>query len=217
MSTNPPDERAESPDHPPSPVEHLRACRRGALAASLMPPNVRRALAQAPRTGQLSDIKHVVLLMQENRSFDHYFGTMAGVRGFDDPDALAARRTASRSSISPTPRIRTATCCRFISTRARPARKKFRRPATPGRCSTPRGTAARWTTGCPAHRKADGDERPLRDGLPHARRHSVSIRAGRGVHDLRRLSLLGVGPDVAEPHVLDDRHDRPRRRSTAGR
>jgi phospholipase C len=54
-----------------------------------MPPNVRRALAQAP-TGKasLSDIKHVVLLMQENRSFDHYFGTMAGVRGFADPQAL---------------------------------------------------------------------------------------------------------------------------------
>ena len=60
-----------------------------ALAASLMPPNVRRALAQQPiRSGQLSDIKHVVLLMQENRSFDHYFGTMAGVRGFDDAAAL---------------------------------------------------------------------------------------------------------------------------------
>jgi phospholipase C len=62
-----------------------------ALAASLMPPNVRRALAQSvhgPHGGQLSDIKHVVLLMQENRSFDHYFGTLAGVRGFDDPDAL---------------------------------------------------------------------------------------------------------------------------------
>ena len=58
------------------------------LAASLMPANVRRALAQPVRTGQLSDIKHVVLLMQENRSFDHYFGTMAGVRGFNDPDAL---------------------------------------------------------------------------------------------------------------------------------
>jgi len=29
-----------------------------------------------------------VILMQENRSFDHYFGTLAGVRGFDDPDAL---------------------------------------------------------------------------------------------------------------------------------
>jgi phospholipase C len=60
-----------------------------ALAATLMPPNVRRALAQEPvRRASLKDIKHVVLLMQENRSFDHYFGTLAGVRGFDDPNAL---------------------------------------------------------------------------------------------------------------------------------
>ncbi|HEY6467722.1 MAG TPA: alkaline phosphatase family protein [Candidatus Acidoferrales bacterium] len=58
-------------------------------AGSLMPPNVRRMLAQgAPKNSSLADIKHVVLLMQENRSFDHYFGTMAGVRGFDDPKAL---------------------------------------------------------------------------------------------------------------------------------
>ncbi|HUY64816.1 MAG TPA: alkaline phosphatase family protein [Acidimicrobiales bacterium] len=34
--------------------------------------------------GSLSDIEHVVILMQENRSFDHYFGTMPGVRGFSD-------------------------------------------------------------------------------------------------------------------------------------
>ncbi|MBF6334129.1 alkaline phosphatase family protein [Nocardia transvalensis] len=49
-----------------------------------MPPNVRRVLAEpvAPQP-----IEHVVLLMQENRSFDHYFGTMPGVRGFGDPDA----------------------------------------------------------------------------------------------------------------------------------
>lgn len=60
-----------------------------AAAAAILPPSVRRALAQqAPRRGSLRDIKHVVLLMQENRSFDHYFGTMAGVRGFDDPDAI---------------------------------------------------------------------------------------------------------------------------------
>jgi phospholipase C len=60
-----------------------------ALAATLLPPSVRRALAQGPvRRGSLRDIKHVVLLMQENRSFDHYFGTLAGVRGFDDPNAL---------------------------------------------------------------------------------------------------------------------------------
>jgi phospholipase C len=59
-----------------------------AFASSFLPPNVRRALAEPPDRGGFQDIKHVVLLMQENRSFDHYFGTMAGVRGFDDPDAL---------------------------------------------------------------------------------------------------------------------------------
>ena len=60
-----------------------------AAASALMPPNIRRVLAEAPATkGSLRDIKHVVLLMQENRSFDHYFGTMAGVRGFGDDKAL---------------------------------------------------------------------------------------------------------------------------------
>src|ERR1700677_4975793 len=60
-----------------------------AAAASILPPNVRRALAQeAPRQASLKAIKPVVLLMQENRSFDHYFGTLAGVRGFEDPTAM---------------------------------------------------------------------------------------------------------------------------------
>lgn len=44
---------------------------------------VRPAVAQ-PAPAKLSDIEHIVLLMQENRSFDHYFGTLSGVRGFDD-------------------------------------------------------------------------------------------------------------------------------------
>jgi phospholipase C len=60
-----------------------------AAATALLPPNVRRALAEpTPNRGSLKDIKHVVMLMQENRSFDHYFGTLAGVRGFDDPRAM---------------------------------------------------------------------------------------------------------------------------------
>jgi phospholipase C len=46
---------------------------------------IERAYAADPAgTGSLGDIEHVVLLMQENRSFDHYFGTMSGVRGFGD-------------------------------------------------------------------------------------------------------------------------------------
>jgi phospholipase C len=39
-------------------------------------------------TGSIADVKHVVILMQENRSFDHYFGTLRGVRGFGDKQIL---------------------------------------------------------------------------------------------------------------------------------
>ncbi|MFD0318432.1 phosphocholine-specific phospholipase C [Streptomyces flavalbus] len=37
------------------------------------------------RSGTIEDVEHIVVLMQENRSFDHYFGTLRGVRGFGDP------------------------------------------------------------------------------------------------------------------------------------
>lgn len=43
------------------------------------------SIPAARRTGSLRDIEHIVVLMQENRSFDHYFGTLRGVRGFGDP------------------------------------------------------------------------------------------------------------------------------------
>ncbi len=46
------------------------------------------ATAADAGSARLNDIEHVIILMQENRSFDHYFGTMSGVRGFSDPDAL---------------------------------------------------------------------------------------------------------------------------------
>ena len=38
--------------------------------------------------GDIRDIKHVVILMQENRSFDHYFGSLKGVRGFADRSTI---------------------------------------------------------------------------------------------------------------------------------
>src|SRR6202021_1958612 len=44
--------------------------------------------AAATSSASLSDVKHIVILMQENRSFDHYFGTLSGVAGFSDPNAL---------------------------------------------------------------------------------------------------------------------------------
>ncbi|MFD7539433.1 phosphocholine-specific phospholipase C [Streptomyces sp. NPDC059819] len=60
-----------------------------AAAAAVGLPDPTTATAAAPRPkGSIEDVKHVVVLMQENRSFDHYFGALAGVRGFDDRQAL---------------------------------------------------------------------------------------------------------------------------------
>lgn len=42
------------------------------------------AVPATRQRGTIDDVRHVVILMQENRSFDHYFGTLRGVRGFDD-------------------------------------------------------------------------------------------------------------------------------------
>ncbi|WP_276139732.1 alkaline phosphatase family protein [Sciscionella marina] len=58
-------------------------------AASLLPPSVHRAIAaQAPRRDGLGAIGHIVVFMQENRAFDHYFGRLRGVRGFGDATAI---------------------------------------------------------------------------------------------------------------------------------
>jgi phospholipase C len=59
----------------------------GAALSSWLPSLVDRAYAASSGAcgGSLSDIEHFVFLMQENRSFDHYFGTLSGVRGFNDP------------------------------------------------------------------------------------------------------------------------------------
>ena len=56
------------------------------VATSTFPEAIAEALATpaANETGTVRDVKHVVILMQENRSFDHYFGTLRGVRGFGD-------------------------------------------------------------------------------------------------------------------------------------
>jgi phospholipase C len=57
-----------------------------ASALTVLPPSIQKALAIPPAsgTGTLQDVEHIVIFMQENRSFDHYYGTMRGVRGFGD-------------------------------------------------------------------------------------------------------------------------------------
>ena len=59
-----------------------------AATSGLLPLGLRQALAATPSGTSLSSVKHVVVFMQENRSFDHYYGTLQGARGYADPAAL---------------------------------------------------------------------------------------------------------------------------------
>jgi phospholipase C len=64
----------------------------GVLLSSASLDLIDRAVAgAASNKASLNDVEHVVILMQENRSFDHYFGTISGVRGFSDTSVLHQR------------------------------------------------------------------------------------------------------------------------------
>lgn len=143
-----------------------------AAATELMPPNLRRVLAEGrPGPGSLKDIKHVVLLMQENRSFDHYFGTMAGVRGFADEKALKLPNGKS-VLYQPDPKNPAGYLLPFhLDTRTTSAQHI---PSTSHAWSVQH---ASWNGGkmdnwLPAHRKAEGDKAPYvmgyhtRDDIP---------------------------------------------------
>lgn len=58
-------------------------------SAGMLPSAISRAFAISPDSGTTyQDAEHIVILMQENRSFDHLYGTLQGVRGFNDPRAM---------------------------------------------------------------------------------------------------------------------------------
>jgi phospholipase C len=93
------DARGRRPDAQPQRVSRRTlfkgglAIGAGAVGLGLSSPagaSIERALSiDAVSTNPtLSDIRHIVILMQENRSFDHYFGTLSGVRGFSDSDIV---------------------------------------------------------------------------------------------------------------------------------
>ena len=63
-------------------------------------PSIARAVSIPAnvKSGSIKDVEHVVILMQENRSFDHYFGTLSGVRGFSDPYPAPAKATEKQQN-----------------------------------------------------------------------------------------------------------------------
>src|SRR4026209_3012215 len=70
----------------------IQAARRtggAGLAAALLESVERASAIDAEPGSTYLDARHVVILMQENRSFDHTYGMLRGVRGFNDPRAIS--------------------------------------------------------------------------------------------------------------------------------
>ena len=127
----------------------------GAGAAALAAdPLLRSAMAMKLPPGELTDIEHMVILIQENRSFDHYFGMLPGVRGFADQ----ASRASSNSRA--TRWKATKGCCCPSTPESGPGSgaAASRTSHTPGSPSTKAGTKARWTASCATHLAVDGED-----------------------------------------------------------
>ncbi len=178
----------------------LKLLSSSALTATF-PASISRALGipASNRTGTIADVEHIVILMQENRSFDHYFGTLRGVRGFGDPRAV----TLPSGNPSGTSRMADGYVCPSIPARrilACSFSKTFRMT---GRQRRGRGTTASMTSG--SRSKGTDD-----DGAPRPQRYSLPLRAGRRLHHLRCLPLLAPWPDRSQPLLHVDRLGRQR-------
>ena len=138
---------------------------------------------------KITDIDHVVIVIQENRSFDHYFGSYRGVRGFADPSAAFQQPYPGNTPTRPR-----ACCCPFTSTP--------RSSMPPARTTLPT-TGSRmhqsWNNGAmdgfvTSRLSINPNDAVLTDGLLHARRPALLLRARRCLYPLRQLLLFGDRP-----------------------
>ena len=175
--------------------------------------------ASASGAASLSDVKHIVILMQENRQFDHYFGTLSGVRGLLRPErAKNANGTPSSTSTATSPASGSTAAGYtqpFNLLNNPPTENGYGHQRHRPQLGRPAQQLERRQDGL-VHHLAPGDrrhrQRPGHHGLLHPQRAAVLPRAGRRVHDLRRLPLLGARPDRPEPADGVLGLDRPGRR-----
>ena len=119
----------------------------GALM-SLAGPVIEKAYGAGPCSGHLSDIEHIVLLMQENRSFDHYFGTLSGTNGFGS-GSPAFQQKGWNPQTQKIDNTATTIPYRFDVTRAPCSTvNASTTPTTAGPRCISRGTTAPRTNGC---------------------------------------------------------------------
>ena len=179
------------------------------LLASCGGATAEKAASIKPAGSDLGAVEHVVFLMHENRSFDHYFGTYKGVRGFDDArarsDGLFAQAWpgGAAPTLAPLPsrhgHDRGRVHLRPLAPVGRPAPVLERREDGPLRRRPHRAALG-----------GAGERRP-HHGLLHPAGPRLLLLAGRRLHHLRRLPLLGHGPDPPEPspRLVGDTRSRP--------
>jgi phospholipase C len=74
----------------------------GLTAASMGLDALMAKAAAASTHGSMKDIEHVIIFIQENRSFDHYFGSLSAVNGFDSKtDRSAFYQKANGKTVHP--------------------------------------------------------------------------------------------------------------------
>ena len=149
--------------------------------------------------------------MQENRSFDHYFGTLSGVRGFSDPDVL--KQTVGGVSYPVFDQFGYQPGAGVdASGYMQPFNLVNDPPAKDGETTndiahdwgTQHGS---WNNGAMnafmtgALRRGRRRQRPGHHGLLHVCGTGLLLRAGRRVHDLRRVFLLGADRQGAHPDL----------------
>jgi phospholipase C len=155
-------------------------------AAAALPQTLGKALAipAHSRSGTIDDVEHVVFLMQENRSFDHYFGTLRGVRGFADPHPVTL---PSGKSVWHQPNG---------SADLLPFRPEVRDLGKTFLPDPPHG----WNDAHAAWNAGRFDQWVPNKGVttmtyPHPEGPAVPVRARGRLHHLRQLPLLGAGAD----------------------
>jgi len=159
----------------------------------------------SPACSTLADIEHVVILIQENRSFDHYFGSYRGVRGFSDQSMAFQQPDPANTSGSPVGVLlpfhldtskTNAACTHDITHDWVPQHQSWNNGAMDGFVSS--------------RLPIDSNDAVIKYGLLQSRRPSLLLRSSRCLHDLRQLLLLGDGPDRPESPLHDGGLHRPR-------
>ncbi len=162
----------------------------GAALTSTFVKSIEKAVATPAhfRTGTIEDVEHVVFLMQENRAFDHYFGTMRGVRGYGDtrPALLPSGKPVwfqpdGNGYLLP----------------YRPAVADMGMQFLEDTAHSWPDTQAAWNGGRYDQWIANKGRSTM--AYLDAEGHSVSLRAGRCVHRLRCLLLLLPRLDRSQP------------------